>query len=645
MSESGEHLQAMNQSLVSLEKDPSNKDLIGTLFRSTHSIKGMAASMGYRTIAEVSHGMEDAMEVFRDDDRQISPKEVDLLFEGLDALDLLVKAVENDTQPEIDISALISKLSSAGKNAVESEDTDHLPESGPENANQSAVESAASEILNDPGETQKTQFNINVEIKESADIPEMRGYLVLKKLKELGEIVEMRPDLKILLSGEFGNRISIRVATEKSEDEIRSLCKSITCLNGFSIESVADLNSDKKEASKKVTFQRRVTDVQSSSARTVRVNTELLDNLINIVGEMIIARSRLFQIGSEIKSDPLEEAVTLMSNLIRDLHYQVMSVRMTPLETVMNRLPRAIRDISKKNGKEINLNIEGKTIELDRSIVDEIADPLIHILRNCVDHGIETPEERKKAGKSPSGNLLISAGREKDNVIINIKDDGRGMDPEKIKAIAVKKGLIKKERAELMTDRESFMLVCNPGLSTAETVTEVSGRGVGMDAVKKIVDSLSGRLEIDSTPGKGTLMTIKLPLTVAIVQALLVKICGYLFAIPINQVIRTTEAPKNKIKRSQKKFSVLLDDELVPLFSLKKILGIQKKSPHSHYASIVIVEIKNKKAGLVVDCLYGQQEVFIKPLDRPLKWVRGLSGATMLGDGSVVFVLDTMNLI
>jgi len=360
---------------------------------------------------------------------------------------------------------------------------------------------------------------------------------------------------------------------------------------------------------------------------------------------MIISRSRLIEVSKDLESDPLQDGMLQMNNLIRDLHSQVMSVRMTPIENLMERLPRVVRDLARKSGKKVDLKIDGKDIELDRAIVDEMADPLVHILRNCVDHGIETVFERELVGKNATGQIRIRAMREKDQVYINIEDDGKGMDTEKIKRKAIARGLIKKERIATIPDKEVFMMVCHSGLSTAEQVTDVSGRGVGMDAVKNVVDSVGGSLEIDSILGKGTSITLKLPLTVAIVHVLLVRLGNETLAIPINKIIRTLEVEKHELKRSQKQMAILIGNEMVPLLSLKKVLDIKGNKTASDQISIVIVEMKSKKVGLVVDGFIEQQEAFVKPLEAPLEWIKGLSGATILGDGSVIFVLDIPNLL
>jgi two-component system chemotaxis sensor kinase CheA len=315
------------------------------------------------------------------------------------------------------------------------------------------------------------------------------------------------------------------------------------------------------------------------------------------------------------------------------------------MESLMERLPRVVRDIARKSGKKVELHIEGKDIELDRVIVEEMADPLVHLLRNCVDHGIEMPEERASSGKPEKGLVTIRAMRERDQVIVNINDDGRGMNAEKIRNKAIEKGILTQEKAAGLGDRDIYALVCHPGLSTAEKVTDVSGRGVGMDTVKNSVDSMGGSLDIDSAPGKGTSITIKLPLSVAIIQVLLVKVGNYTSAIPINKVIQTLEVEKSELRRSQRKLAVMVQDELVPLLSLRKILGAEKAEARDSLVPIVITEIKNRKVGLVVDGLVGQQEAFIKPLEPPLTWTKGLSGATILGNGSIIFVLDIPNLL
>ncbi|MBE9503038.1 MAG: chemotaxis protein CheA [Proteobacteria bacterium] len=649
ISETKEHLQTMNQLIVSLEKAPADQEHIDALFRVAHSVKGMAASMGYHDIADLSHRLEDMMDLFRKGELAVNADAVDLLFEGLDALEAMVKGIEDDVAVDLDTAALLSRLASMreSKNIPADEAADPTLTPGEDESIEKDAENVEASVS--PTVEKIKNMNLAFNVASSAQVPGMRAYLACKKLEEMGEVVRSEPDIESIKKGDFDNKISIAYATELEPLKVEEVLSSMPEIGGVKIELLTAESAEMLEE-KIITpdlskeEKPKISTAKSNIATSVRVSTSLLDNLINIVGEMIIARSRLYEVSKDIPSVPLKEGQRQMNNLIRDLHDRVMSVRMTSIESLMNRLPRVVRDLARKNGKKVDLQIEGKDIELDRAIVDEMGDPLIHILRNCVDHGIEMPDKREGAGKDPVGKLLIRAMREKDQVIINISDDGGGMDPEKIKKKAVEKGLIKEEQSREMDDREAFMLVCHSGLSTAEQITDVSGRGVGMDAVKNVVDSIGGSMDIDSIPGKGTNITLKLPLSVAIIQVLLIKSGNDVSAIPINKVIRTLEVQKSELKRSQKQLAVLVDEELIPLLSLRKILSVETSQSPQPLISIVVVEIRNKKVGLVVDTLVGQQEAFIKPLEPPLEWIKGLSGATIRGDGSVVFVLDVPNL-
>ncbi len=655
ISETKEHLQTMNQLIVSLEKDPSHQENIEALFRVAHSVKGMAASMGYHDVADLSHKMEDMMDHFRKGELIINPDAVDIFFEVLDILEVMLKGIEEDQPANVDITSIIEKMNSFGKESPAEEEKE--AGTGPEPPPPADTKASAPEITQEkePEEAKPSEQEVlvvSIEIESSARVPGMRAFLTHKALSELGEITSTDPDIEDVKQGNFDNKVTFFMTGVTDTGKAEKILTSMPDVAGFSIRaelagkpagSGADEEGGTGPSDEKKKPARR--SRKAPPVRTVRVTTNLLDNLINIIGEMIISRSKLLEVSKDIESVSLKEGMLEMSNLIRDLHDQVMSVRMTPLENMLERLPRVVRDLARKNDKKVDLRIEGKEIELDRAIIEEMGDPLVHILRNCVDHGIETTAEREKVGKNPAGNLMIRAMREKDVVILNISDDGKGMDAEKIKDKAIEKGLITREKAGIMNNREAFMLVCHSGLSTADQVTDVSGRGVGMDAVKNVVDFIGGSLDIDSIPGKGTNIMIKLPLTVAIVQVLITRLGNDRLAIPINKVIRTLEVEKKELKRSQKQTAVMVDDELIPLLSLRKILQIEQTPAAAPFVSIVVVEIKNRKIGLVVDALIGQQEAFIKPLDPPLEWIKGFSGATILGDGSVIFVLDIPNLL
>lgn len=383
----------------------------------------------------------------------------------------------------------------------------------------------------------------------------------------------------------------------------------------------------------------------NDSSQTVRVKTDVLDQLINLTGELITNKYRIMTISSQVGSGSLDEACVELSKLLRGLHDEVMKVRLIPFAAITDRFPRLIRDLAKKSGKEIVFEVDGRGIELDRGILEELSDPLIHILRNAVDHGVETTEERLAAGKSSRGKIRLAARREKEQVVITVEDDGRGMDPAKLIASAIEKGVIKQEEGWLLSHREALMLTCVPGFSTAKEVTEISGRGVGMDAVKSAIKALGGNILIDSTPGQGSRITLKLPLTISIIQALVVSCAHIKVAVPVVNIIRTVELKRGLIITEGKHKVFYMGEEAIPLVSLNRIFGLPLSHLTGEAIPVFVSEVKGRKVGLVVDRVIGQQEFFVKPLGRPLVKLKGLSGGAILGNGEVVFILDVANLM
>jgi len=383
----------------------------------------------------------------------------------------------------------------------------------------------------------------------------------------------------------------------------------------------------------------------SDASQTVRVKTDVLDQLINLTGELITNKYRIMTISSQVGSGSLDEACVELSKLLRGLHDEVMKVRLIPFAAIADRFPRLIRDLAKKSGKEIVFEVEGREIELDRGILEELSDPLIHILRNAVDHGVETTEERLAAGKSSRGRIRLAARREKEQVVITVEDDGRGMDPAKLIASAIEKGVIKQEEGWLLSHREALMLTCVPGFSTAKEVTEISGRGVGMDAVKSAIKALGGNILIDSTLGQGSRITLKLPLTISIIQALVVNCAHLKVAVPVVNIIRTLELKRGLITTEGKHKVFYMGEEAIPLVSLNRIFGLPLSHLTGEAIPVFVSEVKGRKVGLVVDRFIGQQEFFVKPLGRPLVKLKGLTGGAILGNGEVVFILDVANLM
>jgi two-component system chemotaxis sensor kinase CheA len=387
--------------------------------------------------------------------------------------------------------------------------------------------------------------------------------------------------------------------------------------------------------------------VGAEPARTVRVKTEMLDYFLDSAGELLLAVAHLRELTKtlpEAHKAPLEGGVDRLRSLVKDLHDKVMSVRMTPLSLITDRLPRAARDIARKKGREVDLVITGTEIELDRAILDELADPLLHILRNCIDHGLEEPDERARLLKGPRGRIVVAARRDRDRVLLEMEDDGRGMDADRLKAVAVERGLITVEAAAAMGEREAFMLACLPGVSTAPTVTDVSGRGVGMDAVRRAVESVGGTLDIDSTRGRGTRFTLRLPLTVAVVNVLLVGVGDEVFGLPIAKVRAVVEADPAKLSRSRNAPMLSHDGALLPAHALGDLLRVGRR-PAGGVRPHVVLEGEPNPVALEVDRLLGQEEAVLKPVSRPLDQIPGLAGVTILGTGRPIFILDVPRLL
>jgi two-component system chemotaxis sensor kinase CheA len=536
IAETKEHLVGIGECIVRLENDPSGKDAIDSLFRFAHSVKGMAASMGYDFISGLAHAMEDLMDRVRKGDIAFAATTADLLMEGVDRLQEMVRDVESGVESKRDISDLMGRL---------------------------------------------------------------RGCILTEKPDRMEPTAqEARPTADAGRNDESG-------ALEDPEIRNRR----------------ADL------------------------WQTVRVRTDILDNLINVTGELVTSKHRLMKIGEELASTGLDEAVADLSKLLRELHSEVMRVRLMPFSAIAERFPGVVRQLARKSGKEVSLEIEGKEIEIDRGILEHLADPLVHLLRNAVDHGLETPEERLSAGKAGAGKISLQVRREKDQVVLTVADDGRGMDPARLIESAIERSLIMPDQRESISPQQAFMLTCIPGFSTAQQITDISGRGVGMDVVRSSIQSLGGSLSIDSAVGLGTRISVQVPVSVAIIQILLVRCSSLTVGFPVGRILRTLELRRCEITTRGKQKVFCLDGEAIPLLSLNRLLGARSLRISGDYIPIIVTELRGKKVGLVVDGFEGQQDVFLKPLGRPLEGLRGAAGAAILGDGRVVVILDTAGLV
>lgn len=486
-------------------------------------------------------------------------------------------------------------------------------------------------------------------VAASCPTPGVRAFLVHRRLSALGNVFDLRPALEELKAGRIPDGlVSLELETQGGEAAIRGALANVPEVELVALKEVvleaAPVAPPVQGSSAAPDLPRAV---GHEPARTVRVRTELLDYFLDTVGELLLATARIREVSKVIPQNArplLEESVDRLHGLVKDLHDKVMSARMTPLAVIMDRLPRVARDVARRRDREVDLVITGAEIELDRAIIDELGDPLLHILRNCIDHGIESAEEREQAHKPPRGRVLVNVRRLRDRVVLEIEDDGRGMDAAKLKAVALERGLITQETAERMTDREAFQLACMPGVSTARDVSDISGRGVGMDAVKRTVENLGGTLEIESEKGKGTRFTLRLPLTVAVVNLLLVQVGEEVFGLPIAKVLGATEADESALSRSRQSPMLPWGTGLVPVHSLGELLEVPAP-PRIGLRPYVVMEADTGRVALAVDRLLGQEEAVLKALSRPLDMVPGLSGVTILGSGRPVFILDVPRLL
>ncbi|BDU50127.1 chemotaxis protein CheA [Haliovirga abyssi] len=664
--ESREHLQLLNESLLEFEKDNENLSIVEVIFRSAHTLKGMAATMNFTRTAELTHHMENVLDLIRNNKLKSSATIVDTLFECLDTLTLLIDEVIEDGEETTDIEDLSNRLEKLTKGEpLEDSKAEKIEGQGSSlKSNKIEFNEFEKQLLDEAESKKMNAYVIEVVLDEGCLLKAARTYMVFRNLEEIGEIIKSEPSAQDLEEEKFDNSFEVVLLTDKKEEEVKGSILSISEISEVIITNVKDLekegnkeikvnekssNSSKKAENSKSTKKEKKSankKIVVKKTPTVRVDTDKLDKLMNLVAELVINKTRLSQIGLEYNLPDLSETLAHVDRVTSDLQAVVTKVRMVPIENVFNRFPRMIRDLSKDLNKEIELLIEGKETELDRTVIDEIGDPLVHLLRNSLDHGIELPEEREKSGKIRQGTILLKAEHEGNNVVITIADDGKGIDTKVIARKAIEKGLVKEEELELMSKEEILKFIFAAGFSTMEAVTELSGRGVGMDVVRNKIEGLNGQIELSSEVGEGTTTRIKLPLTLAIIEALLIKLQEEIYAIPLANIVETIDISPKDIKGVQNEDVIVLRGEVVPIINLNEVLDVPgyKKLDEETYI-VVIVKIGSKKIGLIVDSLIGQQEIVIKSLGKLFTGIRGITGATVLGTGEVAIILDVLTLI
>ncbi|HEX4620401.1 MAG TPA: chemotaxis protein CheA [Myxococcaceae bacterium] len=646
VTEAGEHLEALSRDLVKLEKNAS-AEALDSMFRHAHSVKGMASSMGYEPIAILAHRAEDVLQAVRDDPKRLDRGLVDLLLSAADALANQVRAA-SEGRAFPDASALTSELGArvqamTGRRPEPTRVAEVMMKEG---STAAPVPALPPEPKTEPALGAPPRFSVRFKISPTCAVPGVRGFLVHRRLSSAGNVFDLKPPLEDIKAGHIPDGlVSLEIEATGGEPALAALFKNLSEVELLHIKPIQAGQSAPQAAAAPLTEVPK--PVGQEPARTVRVRTELLDYFLDTVGELLLATARIREVGKELAAGPkshLEEAVDRLHGLVKDLHDKVITVRMTPLALIMDRLPRVARDIARRRERDVDLVVTGAEIELDRAILDELADPMLHLLRNCIDHGIEPPEERLQAGKNAQGRVMVTVRRQRDRVVIDVEDDGRGIDAEKLKSAALAQGLVTAEAVQRMSDREAYLLACLPGVSTAKDVSEISGRGVGMDAVKRAVEGVGGGLEIDSEKGRGTRFTLRLPLTVAVVSLLLVAVGDEIFGLPITKVMGALEADESKLSRSR--HAALLPDgsSLLPVHSLAELLRVPAAEPVG-VRPFVVMEVDTGKVALAVDRLLGQEEVVLKALSRPLDLVPGLSGVTILGSGRPVFILDVPRLL
>ena len=685
LDESHEHLQSLNDGLLSLEENSEDISVVNEIFRNAHTLKGMSATMGFNKIAELTHEMEDVLDLIRKEQLKLTEDIVDTLFKCLDSLEQMVDNVGNgDPEDLIDVSDLVAKLSAiskgeaapapaAGAGAAPAAPAEAAP--APAGADDLQLNDSDKNVLKQAKETGLQGMHVKVTLSDTCLLKSARSYMVMNALDELGDVVKTVPPAEDLEQEKFEHSFDILVVTASEPKAVEDALLSISEIDKILVEVVdpdkpaapaaapapaaaaaaapapapapaaaAPPPAAKKAAPKPAAAAAANAQKKAHQSQSVRVDIEKLDTLMNLMGELVINKVRLEQIGQTHRLTELTETLEQMDRVTTDLQNIVMKVRMVPVSAVFNRFPRMVRDVSKELNKEINLTIEGEETELDRTVIDEIGDPIMHLLRNSLDHGVEHPDDREAKGKPRTGEVGLIARHEGNNVVIMVTDDGAGINADKIRKKAVEKGMISQEEADKLDDADAVRLIFLPGFSTAEQISDISGRGVRMDVVRSKIESLSGHVDVETHVDEGSVFKIKLPLTLAIIQAMLVQVQEEMYAIPLGSIDSTINIQETDIQTVQNKEVIVLRGEIIPIIRMGEMLQV----PHvkdSDEIFVVVVHAGEAKAGIVVDNLIGQQEIVIKTLGNLFAGLKMFSGATVLGDGRVALILDVATMM
>ena len=682
--ETKEHLQNLNDQVLILEAEPENIDTVNEIFRAAHSLKGMAGTMGFKRMQRLTHDMENVFSEIRNGKMNVNADLVDIVFKCLDAiegyLNCIVESADEGTEDNEELIGLLNAVLEQKQDTGEPEaavdvEVKAEPESpkSPEEKKKYLSIPIADYEKNAMAEAKgqgKHVYATTVYIQENCLLKAARAFLVFKGIEEKGEIIKSVPSVQDIEDERFEFDFSMFIISEKPIEEIKKAIENVSEIEEAVIEEF-ELPTEVQDTTPKAEHEENEKKTQSSGKeekkeekksgakaskpvvnRSVRVDIEKLDDLMNLVSELIIAKNGLVSVSGVTSSQDQSfyEQIEYLERVTTNLHESVMKVRMVPIESVVNRFPRMIRDLSKKLNKEMDLIMTGEDTELDRTVIDEIGDPLMHMLRNAADHGLEPTIDRLRIGKPQVGTIRLDAYQDGNNVTIEVKDDGAGIDVEKIKKKAIEKGVITEEQAEYMSEKDAVDLLFQPAFSTAEKISDVSGRGVGLDVVKNKIEGLGGDVEVVTKLGEGTTFIVRLPLTLAIIQALMVDVSGEMYAIPLNSIVTLEEILPEDIKYVHTKEVINLRGQVIPLVRLNEVLDIEpierdEDDLENEGMIVVIVKKGDKQAGLVIDKSLGQQEIVIKPLGRYIRVPKMISGATILGNGEVALIIDSNTLV
>lgn len=673
--ESKEHLQNINDQLLELEKNPEDLNIVNEIFRSAHTLKGMSATMGYEDLASLTHQMENVLDGIRNKRISVTTKVLDIVFQSVDDLEAMVESIASGGDGKRNVTEVVAQLKmiESGQevsiSAPAAPEMNHDENQGEKLDGQTIqYDEFEATVLEQSKEKGFSPYEVTVTLNDNCLLKAARVYMVFEIIEQIGEVIKSVPDTQQLEEEQFDSAFTVVVVTQIDREEVKQRILKVSEIANVEVKDVnlgapqvkeenepekpklvpaeavvSEGASVKKQVSKS---DQAASSKQHHAQKTIRVNIERLDILMNLFEELVIDRGRLEQISKELNNSELDETVERMSRISGDLQNIILNMRMVPVETVFNRFPRMVRQLARDLGKQINLEIVGAETELDRTVIDEIGDPLVHLLRNAIDHGIETPDIRRSQGKNEEGTIRLKAYHSGNHVFIDLEDDGAGINREKVLKKAIQNGVISEQAAASLSNKQVYELIFSSGFSTAEKISDVSGRGVGLDVVKNTIESLGGAVSIDSMEGSGSIFSIQLPLTLSIISVLLIEMGAEKYAIPLSSIIETAIVKKEDILHAHNQKVIDFRGKIVPLVYLKEIFDVPVACDDEEtYHSVVIVRKGEKMAGLVVDSFIGQQEVVLKALGNYLNSVFAISGATILGDGQVALIVDCNALI